>query len=153
MHLLGLTLFEVDGLLLLIQFLFLLLIFVLLALQVSLTLVQLLLTLAQTIFGLLLLFLLLLHHFLVLELQCDEFLFGLNSLVFLDYLSFFLRQFGHFDVDWDVAISYQFLKVLNVTLSTSMKYYPGTLIADKNGVEKERVQFKSVLGIGIGYSF
>ena len=63
------------------------------------------------------------------------------------------RHFGNFDVDWDVAVSYQFLKVLNVTLSTSMKYYPGTLIADKNGVEKERVQFKSVLGIGIGYSF
>ena len=63
------------------------------------------------------------------------------------------RHFGNFDVDWDVALSYQFLKVLNVTLSTSMKYYNGTLIADKNGVEKERVQFKSVLGLGIGYSF
>ncbi len=63
------------------------------------------------------------------------------------------RFFGMFDVDWDVSISYQFLKVLNVTLSTSLKYYPGTLIADKNGVERERVQFKSVLGLGIGYSF
>ena len=63
------------------------------------------------------------------------------------------RQFGHFDVDWDVAISYQFLKVLNVSLTTSMKYYPGVLIADKNGDLKERVQFKSVLGLGIGYSF
>lgn len=63
------------------------------------------------------------------------------------------RQFGHFDVDWDVAVSYQFLKVLNVTLSTSMKYYPGVLIANRNGDLKERVQFKSVLGLGIGYSF
>jgi len=63
------------------------------------------------------------------------------------------RHFGNFDVDWDFALSYQFLKVLNVTLSTSMKYYNGTLIADKNGIEKERVQFKSVLGLGIGYSF
>ena len=63
------------------------------------------------------------------------------------------RYFGHFDVDWDVAISYQFLKVLNVTLSTSLKYYNGTLIADKNGDVAERVQFKTVLGLGIGYSF
>ena len=63
------------------------------------------------------------------------------------------RYFGHFDVDWDVAISYQFLKVLNVTLSTSLKYYNGTLIADKDGNMAERVQFKSVLGLGIGYSF
>lgn len=63
------------------------------------------------------------------------------------------RSFGHFDVDWDVALSYQFLKCLQVTLQTNLKYYPGTLIADKNGVEKERVQFKGVLGIGVGYSF
>ena len=63
------------------------------------------------------------------------------------------RYFGHFDVDWDVAISYQFLKVLNVTLSTSLKYYNGVLIADKEGNLAERVQFKSVFGLGIGYSF
>lgn len=63
------------------------------------------------------------------------------------------RRFGYFDADWDVNISYQFLKVLNVTLSTSMKYYNGTLIADKDGNVSERIQFKSVLGLGIGYSF
>lgn len=63
------------------------------------------------------------------------------------------RQFGHFDVDWNVAIGYQFLKCLQVTLQTDLKYYPGTLIADAKGVEKERVQFKGVLGIGVGYTF
>ncbi len=63
------------------------------------------------------------------------------------------RRFGNFDVDWDVAISYQFLKVLNVTLSTSMKYYNGVLVANKDGILAERVQFKSILGLGIGYSF
>ena len=63
------------------------------------------------------------------------------------------RRFGNFDVDWDAAISYQFLKCLNVTLSTSLKYYNGVKIADKDGVLAERVQFKSILGLGIGYSF
>ena len=63
------------------------------------------------------------------------------------------RRFGNFDVDWDVAISYQFLKCLNVTLSTSLKYYNGVKIADKEGVAAERVQFKSILGLGVGYSF
>ncbi len=67
------------------------------------------------------------------------------------------RRFGNFDVDWDVAISYQFLKVLNVTLSTSMKYYNGVLIdkvaEDGTVSQAERVQFKSILGLGIGYSF
>ena len=63
------------------------------------------------------------------------------------------RQFGHFDVDWDVAIGYQFLKCLQVTLQTNLKYYPGTLIADVNGVESERCQFRGVLGLGVGYAF
>ena len=63
------------------------------------------------------------------------------------------RYFGHFDVDWDVALSYQFLKCLQVTLSTSLKYYPGTLIANKDGVEAERCQFKGIIGLGVGYSF
>ena len=63
------------------------------------------------------------------------------------------RQFGLFDVDWDVALSYQFLKCLQVTLQTSLKYYPGALIANKDGVLSERCQFKGVIGIGVGYSF
>jgi hypothetical protein len=63
------------------------------------------------------------------------------------------RFTGMFDVDWDVALSYQFLKCLQVTLQTSLKYYPGTLIADKEGVVAERCQFKGVIGIGVGYSF
>ena len=63
------------------------------------------------------------------------------------------RRFGNFDVDWDAAISYQFLKCLNVTLSTSLKYYNGVKIADAEGILAERVQFKGVLGLGVGYSF
>lgn len=64
------------------------------------------------------------------------------------------RRFGRFDVNWDCAISYQFLKCLNVTLSTNLKYINGVMIADKNGENaKERVQFQGVLGLGVGYSF
>jgi len=63
------------------------------------------------------------------------------------------RQFGFFDVSWDTTLSYQFAKVLNVTLSTSLKYLNGTLIADADGAWAERVQFKANVGIGIGYSF
>ena len=63
------------------------------------------------------------------------------------------RQFGNFDVDWDVALSYQFLKCLQVTLQTSLKYYNGTLVENKDGELAERVQFKGVIGIGVGYSF
>ena len=64
------------------------------------------------------------------------------------------RRFGNFDVDWDVLISYQFLKCLNVTLTTNLKYVNGLNIADSDGNHPcERVQFLANLGIGIGYSF
>lgn len=63
------------------------------------------------------------------------------------------KSFGNIDVDWDFAISYQFLKVLNVSLGTQLKYYDSVLIADKNGHKAQRVQFKSVFGLGVGYSF
>lgn len=63
------------------------------------------------------------------------------------------RHFGLFDVDWDVALSYQFLKCLQVTVHTNLKYFPGTLIEDKDGIAKERCQFKGVIGLGVGYSF
>lgn len=63
------------------------------------------------------------------------------------------QRFGNFDVDWTVSISYQFLKCLNVTLSTDLKYYNGVKVANKDGELAERVQFKSILGLGVGYSF
>lgn len=63
------------------------------------------------------------------------------------------RRFGNFDVDWDVSLAYQFMKCLQMTVSTSLKYYNGVMIADKSGSAAERVQFKTVLGVGLGYSF
>ena len=62
-------------------------------------------------------------------------------------------KFGNTDVDWDTSISYQFLKVLNVSLNTSLKYYDNVLIANEAGHAAPRVQFKTLLGVGIGYSF
>lgn len=64
------------------------------------------------------------------------------------------RRFGNFDVDWDTALSYQFLKCLQVTFSSQLKYYNGVMVTGKNhDTAAERVQFKGVLGIGLGYTF
>ncbi len=68
------------------------------------------------------------------------------------------RRFGNFDVDWDVSLSYQFLKCLQVSVTTSLKYYNGVKIDkfDKDGAllgSAERVQFKGMIGLGIGYTF
>lgn len=68
------------------------------------------------------------------------------------------QKFGNFDVDWDVAITYNFLKVFSVSLMTSLKYYDKVMIDGpawrKYGEgPRARVQFKEVIGLGIGYSF
>ena len=71
------------------------------------------------------------------------------------------RRFGNFDVDWTVMVSYQFLKCLNVTLSTDLKYINGLKIdkefTNEDGTKythaAERVQFMGIIGLGIGYSF
>jgi len=71
------------------------------------------------------------------------------------------RRFGNFDVDWTTAISYQFLKCLQITLSTDLRYYNGVMIAreytkddgTKFTQSAERVQFKGIIGLGVGYSF
>ena len=99
----------------------------------------------------------------VTEAEMDKLIKGGTSEEMFEYIGYRdnNRRFGNFDVDWTVGISYQFLKCLNVTLSTDLKYVNGLkidkVITDANGVEfvesAERVQFQGVLGIGIGYSF
>ena len=59
-------------------------------------------------------------------------------------------QFGNFDVDWDFIITYQFLKVLNVSLTTNLRYYHNVLFAE---APKRRVQFQEIFGLGVAYSF
>lgn len=64
------------------------------------------------------------------------------------------KHFGNIDVDWDLSVSYQFLKVLNVSLGTQLKYYDSVLIQGKNDDHpRQHVQFKALLGLGVGYSF
>ena len=71
------------------------------------------------------------------------------------------RRFGNFDVDWDLTLSYQFLKCLNITFTTDLKYINGQKIdkvydkglETEHTIAAERVQFLGNLGIGIGYSF
>jgi hypothetical protein len=60
------------------------------------------------------------------------------------------QPFGNFDVDWDVIITYQFLKVLSVSLTTNLKYYHKVLFSES---PFRRVQFQEIFGLGVAYSF
>jgi len=62
------------------------------------------------------------------------------------------QKFGVFNVDWDVMVTYQFLKVLNVSLTTNLKYYPKVKFTEPGKPEK-RVQFQEIFGLGVAYSF
>jgi len=62
------------------------------------------------------------------------------------------QKFGNFNVDWDVIITYQFLKVLNVSLTTNLRYYHKVLF-DEPGKPKRRLQFQEIFGLGVAYSF
>ena len=60
------------------------------------------------------------------------------------------QKFGNFNVDWDFIITYQFLKVLNVSLTTNLKYYHKVLFPES---PTRRVQFQEIFGLGVAYSF
>lgn len=81
---------------------------------------------------------------------------GVKNLLITSNLSLYtpyndpLQKFGEFNVDWDVMITYQFLKVLSVSLTTNLKYYPKVLFAE---APFKRVQFQEILGIGVAYTF
>jgi hypothetical protein len=83
---------------------------------------------------------------------------GVKNLLILSNLQLYTpytdkeQKFGNIDVDWDFLIAYKFLKVLNVSLTTNLKYYHKVLFAEP-GKPKRRVQFQEILGLGIAYSF
>jgi hypothetical protein len=60
------------------------------------------------------------------------------------------QKFGNINIDWDVIITYQFLKVLNVSLTTNLKYYHKVLFPE---APLRRVQFQEIFGLGVAYSF
>jgi len=81
---------------------------------------------------------------------------GVKNLRILTGLQFYTpytdkdQKFGHFNVDWNVMITYQFLKVLNVSLTTNLRYYPKILFEE---APHRRTQFQEMFGLGVAYSF
>jgi len=79
-----------------------------------------------------------------------------NDLKIISSLTLFTpyaKTFGNVDIDWDLAVSYQLLKAINVSLGTSLKYYDAVKFDNGDGIIRQHVQFKTLLGLGVGYSF
>lgn len=82
---------------------------------------------------------------------------GIKNLKIISTLNMFTPYsdyFGNFDVDWDVTVSYQFLKVFNVSLGTQLKYYDSVKMKlNDDTYAYQHTQFKVQFGLGLGYSF
>lgn len=69
------------------------------------------------------------------------------------------QRFGNFKVDWDLTLSYQFLKMLNFRITTALRYNEKVKFDEwENGRDQprtriRRVQFKEIIGVGLVYNF
>ncbi|MEN9919052.1 MAG: hypothetical protein RL662_1488 [Bacteroidota bacterium] len=64
------------------------------------------------------------------------------------------KHFGNVDIEWNMLISMQINKYLKANINTTLKYDDDVKHIDKNDNKRgPRVQFKEVIGIGIGYNF
>ncbi len=71
----------------------------------------------------------------------------------LELFTSYIDSFGTIDVNWQNALVMNVTKWLTMNISTQLIYDKDILIEDENGVEDDRVQFKSVIGAGITYKF
>ncbi|MDU1904182.1 MAG: DUF3078 domain-containing protein [Dysgonomonas sp.] len=64
------------------------------------------------------------------------------------------KSFGNVDVEWNLLLNMKINKYLNASLSTTLKYDDDVKYIDSDGNQHgARVQFKEILGVGIGYNF
>lgn len=70
-------------------------------------------------------------------------------ILFSDYLN----KPKNIQVNWDFQAEFMVTKFLTTTLRTNLIYDDNVLIADKDGIEAPRVQFKEVLGVAFTYTF
>lgn len=64
------------------------------------------------------------------------------------------KSFGNIDIEWNLLISMKINKYLNASINTSLKYDDDIKYVDTKGNTRgPRVQFKEILGVGIGVTF
>lgn len=71
----------------------------------------------------------------------------------LELFTGYTENVGEIDVNWQNALVLQLTKVLSTNVFTQLIYDEDILIAGDDGETKARVQFKSVLGVGLTYKF
>jgi len=71
-----------------------------------------------------------------------------------DFFTPYDKNFGHVVVDWDLLISMKINKYLSASINTTLKYDNAVKTYDDDGsIKGPKVQFKEMIGVGIGYNF
>lgn len=78
---------------------------------------------------------------------------GFKILSALTLFSDYLKKPQNIQINWDFQASYQVNKFLKTSLRTNLIYDDNIMIADKDGNEGPRVQFKEVLSVSFAYTF
>lgn len=64
------------------------------------------------------------------------------------------KDFGNIDIEWNLLINMKINKYLNASISTSLKYQDNVKTVNSEGISKgPKVQFKEVIGVGVGFNF
>ena len=71
----------------------------------------------------------------------------------LELFTGYTQSVGEIDVNWQNALVLQLTKALSTNVFTQLIYDEDILIEGDDGEAKARVQFKSVLGVGLTYKF
>jgi hypothetical protein len=71
-----------------------------------------------------------------------------------NFFTAYNNSFGNIDVEWNMLISMKVNKYLNANISTTLKYDDDVKYIDESSnTHGARVQFKEIIGVGIGYNF
>ena len=62
----------------------------------------------------------------------------------LDLFTPYSKNFGNFDINWDLLMSYKINKLFTANVNTTLRYYEK---------EVKKVQFKEIIGLGFTYQF
>lgn len=83
-----------------------------------------------------------------------EIMQNVNLVTNATFFTAYDKSFGNIDVEWNLLLNMKINSILNASISTTLKYDDDVKYIDSNNVMKgPRVQFKEVIGVGIGYNF
>lgn len=79
---------------------------------------------------------------------------NVNLVSKLTLYSAYNNNFGNIDVLWDVMLNFRFNKYFSANITTNLVYDDDVKSYDAAGVQRgPKIQFREIIGLGVGYTF